>query len=151
MPMRFIATAWPGEYGPKVVMLLRSREQLAQARVERGRRLARHGVVDGDGAALLGHLARRVEPRDAREARAVEPLLRGERPADRTWSWGTLDACWLTPGGGEVEVAGEARAVSLEGLEIARDALAGRPEVEVVEIQVQQVDVPGRPWSGSAT
>ena len=52
-------------------------EELAQPGVERRRGLARHRVVVGDGAALLGHLAGGVEAGDAAEARAVEPALGG--------------------------------------------------------------------------
>ncbi len=52
-------------------------EQLAQAIVERDGGLARHGVVARDGPALLHHLPRRVQARDALEPRAVEPLLGG--------------------------------------------------------------------------
>jgi hypothetical protein len=51
-------------------------EQLAQPGVKGLGRFARHGVVVGDGAALLHHLARRVQPRGPREARAVKPPLR---------------------------------------------------------------------------
>ena len=50
-------------------------EELAQAVMECRRSLARHGVVGGDRAALLDHLARGVEANDPRESRAVEPLL----------------------------------------------------------------------------
>ena len=52
-------------------------EELAQAVVEGRRRLARDGVVGGDGAALLDDLARRVEAHDSVEARTVEVPLRG--------------------------------------------------------------------------
>ncbi len=56
-------------------------EQLAQARVERRRGLARHGVVGRDGAALLDDLAGRVQADDPVEARTVEvPLRGGDRP-----------------------------------------------------------------------
>ncbi len=58
-------------------MLLLLGEQLAQARVEGRRRLARHGVVGGDRAALLDDLAGRVEADDPVEARAVEVSLGG--------------------------------------------------------------------------
>ena len=77
MPIRFIVTAWPGEYGPNVVMLFCCGEEFAQAVVERRRRLARHRVVGRDRAALLGDLARRVEADDPVETRAVEVPLRG--------------------------------------------------------------------------
>ena len=58
MPMRFIATACPGEYGPNVVMHFFCVEELAQARVERRGRVARDGVLVADRAALLDDLAR---------------------------------------------------------------------------------------------
>ena len=51
-------------------------EELSQAVMECGRGLARDGVVGGDRAALLGHLAGGVEANDPRESGAVEPLLR---------------------------------------------------------------------------
>ena len=72
--MRFIATACPGEYGPKVVIDRRWREELAQPGVELLGRLAGDRVVVGDRAALLDDLARRVQADDALEARAGEPL-----------------------------------------------------------------------------
>ena len=50
-------------------------EQLAQAVIERRRRVASQDVIVGDGAALLDDLARRVQTRRAREPRAVKPLL----------------------------------------------------------------------------
>ena len=52
-------------------------EQLAQPVVEGRRRVARHGVVGGDRAALLDYLAGRVEAGDAGEARTVDVSLRG--------------------------------------------------------------------------
>ena len=52
-------------------------EELAQARVEGLRRLARHGVVGGDRAALLDDLAGRIEANDPVEPRTVEVSLRG--------------------------------------------------------------------------
>ncbi len=58
-------------------MLFCCGEQLAQARVEGRRGLARHGVVGGDRAALLYDLAGRVEADDPVEARAVEVPLGG--------------------------------------------------------------------------
>ena len=59
MPIRFIVTAWPGEYGPKVVMLLCSANSSRRRGVERRRGLAGDGVVGGDRAALLDDLAGR--------------------------------------------------------------------------------------------
>src|SRR5512141_337687 len=44
----------------------------------------------------------------------------------------------------EVGVVGEAGAVALEGVQVGLDALPGAREVVVVEVQVEQVDVPGR-------
>ena len=52
-------------------------EQLAQAGVEGGGGLPRHGVVDRNRAALLDDLTRRVEPGDSGESRAVEIPLGG--------------------------------------------------------------------------
>ena len=62
-------------------------EQLAQPVIERRRRLARHGVVGRNGAALLDDLAGRVQAGDPGKARTVEVSLRGrdvllERCAD---------------------------------------------------------------------
>ena len=58
-------------------------EQFAQPGVEGDGGLARHGVVDSDGAALLNDLACGVEPGDAGEARAVEvPLGLGHLVVD---------------------------------------------------------------------
>ena len=58
-------------------MLFALGEELAQPGVEGRGGLAGHGVVGADGAALLDHLTRRVEARDALEAGPVEPLARG--------------------------------------------------------------------------
>jgi len=44
----------------------------------------------------------------------------------------------------EVEVGGDACAVALEGFEVAGDAFTRDGEVLVVEVEVEQVDVPGR-------
>ena len=71
MPVRFIATAWPGEYGPNVVMHCVGEELAQPLRTPGG--VARDGVLGADRAALLDDLARRVEPRDAREPGALEP------------------------------------------------------------------------------
>src|SRR6202035_4037929 len=43
----------------------------------------------------------------------------------------------------EVEVRGQAGAVRGEGAEIAGDALAGGPQIVEVEVDVEEVDVPG--------
>jgi len=45
--------------------------------VERGRRVARDGVIGGNGAALLDYLLSRVEAGDAVKSRAAEVPLRG--------------------------------------------------------------------------
>ena len=67
----------PGRVGAECGDALFRGEQFAQPVVECRRRVARHGVVGGDGAALLYHLAGRVEASNSGEARAVEVSLRG--------------------------------------------------------------------------
>src|SRR5450830_1283545 len=44
----------------------------------------------------------------------------------------------------EVEVLGDPRPVPLEGLDVGPDAGPGGGEVMIVEVEVQEVDVPGR-------
>ncbi len=77
MPIRFMATAWPGRVRAEGGDALALGEQLAQPRVEGLGRLARDDVVAGDGAALLYDLPCGVEASDSVEPRAVEVLLRG--------------------------------------------------------------------------
>src|SRR6202521_5632407 len=46
--------------------------------------------------------------------------------------------------GVEIQVLGDARAVSVEGIEVERDALAGSRQIVLVQVEVQQIDVPRR-------
>ena len=84
MPARFIATAWPGEYGPNVVMDRFSREELPQTRVEalRGvawRRCSRWVSSPRCSTTCLGANNRLIP---ANRSPAIQPAL--PRPRDRT-------------------------------------------------------------------
>jgi len=113
-------------------------KELAQSHVEALGSVACHRVVLGDRPALLGHLACGVQPGGVGEPRRGKPLADGlglfvEGECRRCRPLRTL----------EIEVGRDARAVAVEGVEVATDALLDGGEVVHAEGEVEQVDVPG--------
>src|SRR5687768_9178500 len=100
------------------------------------------------GSSGLGSPAPARWPRRECSPRARAPPA-ASRWRGRRWWRGRHDGAWawrdlLVDSRAEVEVLGDARAVALEGFEVAGDALARHRQVLVVEVEVEQVDVPGR-------
>ena len=73
-PIRFMTTAWPGEYGPKVVICSPRRKHLPKSRIERFGGRARDGVVQLDRALLGSDLASAVQTHDPVETGLAKPL-----------------------------------------------------------------------------
>ena len=112
-------------------------EELAQPRVEGVGRGPRDRVVVADAAPLLGYLARRVNPAESPGSGGSRTTHEFRRPHVRTYPLFTLCRA------GEIGVFRQTAAVASKRLKVGIDARPGNPQIVVVDVHVQEVDVPG--------